>query len=193
MAEQTTGTDEKQASGWPRATRSLFVQSASLRGGPPDARLAPKAAVRDTQRTMPEESTTRDLLELMRTMAAAANERDFDTADRYYAPDAVWDSSRTGVGIFEGAAAIRRLFEEWRSTFEEWEIGFAEWHAMGNGVVFSLVRQAGRPVGVTGYLRQREPWVWVWVESVITSVTTYPETDMDEARAAAERLAAERG
>jgi len=142
---------------------------------------------------MSEESTTPDLIELMRRMAAAANEQDFDTADRYYAPDAVWDSSRTGVGIFEGAATIRRFFEEWRSTYEEWEIGFDELLDMGHGVVFSLVRQAGRPVGVTGYVRQREGWIWVWVESLITSVTAYPEADMDEARADAERLAEERG
>jgi hypothetical protein len=57
---------------------------------------------------MPDESTTPDLLELMRSLAEeAASEEDFDTADSYYAPDAVWNSSRTGVGSFEGAAAIR--------------------------------------------------------------------------------------
>ena len=35
------------------------------------------------------ESTTPDLVGLMRRLAEAANEWDFDTADSYYAPDAV--------------------------------------------------------------------------------------------------------
>jgi hypothetical protein len=42
-------------------------------------------------------------------------------------------------------------------------------------------------------VQQREGWVWVWVDGLITSHTTYPEADIDEARAAAERLAQERG
>jgi ketosteroid isomerase-like protein len=142
---------------------------------------------------MSEESTTPDLVELMRRLAEAASEQDFDTADSYYAPDAVWDSSRTGVGSFEGALTIRRFFEDWRGGYEDWEIGFDELLDIGNGVVFALVRQEGRPVGSTGYVRQREGWVWVWVEGLIARVTTYPEADMDEARAYAERLAEERG
>ena len=68
---------------------------------------------------MSQESSTPDLVELMRRLAEAASERDFDTADSYYAPDAVWDSSRTGVGSFEGATTIRRLFEDWRGGYEE--------------------------------------------------------------------------
>lgn len=142
---------------------------------------------------MSEESTTVDLVERMRRMAEAASEGDFDTADGSYALDAVWDSSRTGVGSFEGMATIRRLFEDWRGGFEEWEIGFDELRDIGNGVVFTLVRQSGRPVGSTGYVRQREAWVWVWVEGLIAKVTTYPEGDIDEARAYAERLAEARG
>jgi hypothetical protein len=58
--------------------------------------------------------------------------------------------------------------------------------------VFALVRQAGRPFASTGYVRQCEGWVWVWVDDLIVSLTFYPEADIDEARAAAERLAQER-
>ncbi len=142
---------------------------------------------------MSEESTTPDLVALMRRLAEAASEGDFDTSDGYYAPDAVWESSRTGVGSFEGAATIRSLFEDWRGGYEEWEIAFEELLDIGNGVVFSIVRQAGRPVGATGYVRLREGWVWVWVDGLIASVAAYPEADIDEARAAADRLAEERG
>ena len=64
---------------------------------------------------------------------------------------------------------------------------------LGNGVVFAVVSQKGSPVGVAGYLHQREGWVWVWVDDLIASVTFYPGAQIDEARAAAERLAKERG
>jgi ketosteroid isomerase-like protein len=142
---------------------------------------------------MSEESTTPDLVGVMQGMAKAASERDFATSDSSYAVNAVWDSSRTGVGIYEGMPAIRRLFDDWRSGFEEWEISFEELLDLGNGVVFTLVRQAGRPVGATGSVRQREAWIWMWIEGLIAHVTTYPDTDIDEARAVAERLAEERG
>jgi len=60
---------------------------------------------------------------------------------------------------------------------------------LGSGVVFSVYCQKGRPVGVTGYVQQREGRVSVWVDGLIASATVYPEADIDEARAAAERLA----
>ena len=142
---------------------------------------------------MSEESSTPDLVELMRKLAQAGSERNFDLSDSYYAPSAVWDSSRTGVGRFVGADTIRRFFADWRSGYAEWEIEFEELLDIGNGVVFSVVRQAGRPVGADGYVRQREAWVWAWLEGLIDSVTTYPDADIGEARAAAERLAEERG
>jgi hypothetical protein len=60
-------------------------------------------------------------------------------------------------------------------------------------VVLTVTRQMARPVGTTGYIQQREGWVWVWVDGLCASVTVYPEAVIDEARAAAERLAEERG
>jgi hypothetical protein len=142
---------------------------------------------------MSEESTTPDLVGLMQRLAKAASERDFGTSDSYYAPDAVWDSSRTGVGTFAGMEAITRFFEDWRGGFEEWEMSFEKLLDLGNGVVFTLVHQAGRPVGATGFVRQLEPWVWVWTDGLIERVIAYPDADVDEARATAERLAEERG
>ena len=62
---------------------------------------------------------------------------------------------------------------------------------LGNGVVFAMVRQTARPVGSTGYAQMHHANVSVWVEGVITRITHY--NDIDEARAAAERLAEERG
>jgi ketosteroid isomerase-like protein len=144
---------------------------------------------------MAEESTTPDLVELLRHLADAANAQDFDTAFSYYADDAVWDTSRTlgqGIGVFEGAVRIRRFLEDWRRGYAELEFVFEELLDVGNGLVFALVRQAGRPVGATGLVRQREGWIYIWVDGLIASVTVYPEADIDEGRAAAERLAEER-
>ncbi len=142
---------------------------------------------------MSEEPTTPDLIGVLQGMANAASEGDFATSDSFYAVDAVWDASRTGVGIFEGLPAIRRLFDDWRSGFEEWEIRLEELVDLSNGVIFTLVRQAGRPLGATGSVRQGEAWIWVWIEGLIVYVATYPDTDIDQARAAAERLAEGRG
>src|ERR1035441_10706662 len=40
---------------------------------------------------MPEESTTPDLLDVLRRAIEAANSRDLDALTSFYAPDAVWD------------------------------------------------------------------------------------------------------
>ena len=142
---------------------------------------------------MSEESTTPDLVELVRDAVAAANRRDFDAVVSFYAPDALVDTTRT-VGVApRGRAAIRDLLEEWMGAYEELEWVADEPVALGNRVVFAVVSQKASPVGVTGYVQQREGWVWFWVDDLIASLTFYLEADIDEARTAAERLAEERG
>jgi ketosteroid isomerase-like protein len=66
---------------------------------------------------MSEESTTPDLVELVNRWGEAANRRDFDAAESFYAPDAVLRGAEL-VGTFEGAAAIRGLFDEMASAYE---------------------------------------------------------------------------
>jgi ketosteroid isomerase-like protein len=142
---------------------------------------------------MSEESTTPDLRELSRRAFEAANRRDVDGLMAFYAPDALVDATRTIGGPWRGRAAIRGFVEDWMAAYEEVEWAVEEPVDLGNGVVFTIVRQAGRPVGTTGFVRQREGWISVWVDDLIASLTYYPEADIDEARAAAERLAEERG
>jgi ketosteroid isomerase-like protein len=142
---------------------------------------------------MPEESTTPDLVELTRGAFEAVSRRDLDALMHFYAPDALLDTTRT-VGVApRGRAAIRGLLEDWIGAYEELEWVHDEPLDLGSGVVFAVVRQKGRPVGTIGHVQQREGWVWVWVDGLIASHTTYPANDIDEARAAAERLAQERG
>ena len=69
------------------------------------------------------------------------------------------------------------------------EFGPEEVRDLGNGVMFAVVVQNGRPAGSAGHLRQREGWVLV-VRGLIARLTI---SEVGEARAAAERLAGERG
>jgi len=133
---------------------------------------------------MPEESTTPDLVELVHRQAEAANRRDLDRATNSFAPDGVLEGRAVG-DIYEGRAAIRSFLEDWFGAYEELEFGFEEVRDLGKGVVFAVVIQNGRLVGSAGHLRQREGWVYVWVDGLIARLTT---SDVDEARAAAERL-----
>jgi ketosteroid isomerase-like protein len=71
-----------------------------------------------------------------------------------------------------------------------------EWNAeeirdLGNAVTFAVILQRGRVVGSSGFVQLRYASVAVWRDGLIVRNTTY--TDIDEARAAAERLAEERG
>jgi uncharacterized protein (TIGR02246 family) len=138
---------------------------------------------------MSEESTTPDLVELVRRQAEAANRRDLDAVMRSFAPDAVFDGRVVG-DHYEGRAAIRSFLEDWFGTYEELEFGLEEVRDLGKGVVFAVVTQNGRLVGSAGHVRQREGWVYVWVGGLIARLTTY---ELDEGRAAADRLAEERG
>jgi hypothetical protein len=106
------------------------------------------------------------------------------------APDAVWEV--VGLGAFEGVPAIRRFLEDWLGGYTEYEVKAQEILDLGNGVVFAITRQAGRPAGSTDGAKVREVWTYafLWVDGMVTRVAAYP--DIDEGRAAAERLAESR-
>jgi ketosteroid isomerase-like protein len=140
---------------------------------------------------MPEESTTPNLVELVREAVAAGSSRDLDTLMSFYAPNAVWDLSPMGIGTFEGPTAIRSFLEDWLGSYEDFEIELQEVLDLGNGIVLVVNRLKGRPAGSTGDTQLRQAWVQVWVDTMMVLQISY--LDIDEARAAAERLAEERG
>jgi ketosteroid isomerase-like protein len=153
---------------------------------------AADAPSRDTGRAMPEEATTPDLVELSRRLFAAAQRGDFDAILRRYAPDAVWDMNPLGgLGTFEGHVAIRGFWEDWYASYEEFEIEPDEILDLGNGVIFTVVNQKARPLGSSGDVRLRYAVVGTWAEGLVVRLTNYG--DIDEARAAAERLAESQG
>jgi ketosteroid isomerase-like protein len=139
---------------------------------------------------MSQQSTTPDLVELTRRMMEAANRHDLDTVMQFYAPDAVWDLSEVGIGTYEGAAAIGGLLESWWGTWGGHLIEVEEALDLGNGVVFSSQREDSRLAGSEGHVEQRVQWVIEWTNGLIKRQTGY--RDIDEARAAAKRLAEER-
>jgi uncharacterized protein (TIGR02246 family) len=141
---------------------------------------------------MPDESTTPDLVERTRLAFEAWNRVDLDAFMNFFASDAVWEAVPLGQS-FEGAAAIRSFLADWRCTYEEYEIEPQEIRDLGNGVVLSVVSQITRLIGSTTRTPMREAWafVGVWIDGTVVRFAAY--SDIGQARAAAERLAEERG
>jgi ketosteroid isomerase-like protein len=140
---------------------------------------------------MADESTTPDLVELTRRAFESANGGDYDAMVSFYAPDAVFDISLWGLGSHAGQVRIRAFLKDWIGACEQFEMEVEEILDLGNGVVFAVARQDARPAGSDVHLRLRHAAVNVWEDRVIVQSTNY--RDIDEARAAAERLAEERG
>jgi len=137
---------------------------------------------------MSQESTTPDLVELVRKQLEALDRRDLDGVMNSVAEDSVLEGRVEN--FLEGRAAIRRFLEDWFRAWEELDFELEEVSDVGGGVVFAVVIQDGRPVGGDGRVRQREGWVYLWVGGSIARLTT---SEVDQARAAAERLAEQRG
>lgn len=136
---------------------------------------------------MSEEPAT-DLVGLVRRSIEAES---VDAAVSFYAPDAVWDASPWGMGVFEGRAAVRSFFDDWSRSYTEIEWEAEEIRDLGNGVTFAVILQKARVAGSSASAQLRYAAVAEWRDALIAHNTTY--TDIDEARAAAERLAREPG
>jgi hypothetical protein len=139
---------------------------------------------------MTEESTTPDLVELTRRQFEAVNRRDMDAVMGRFPPDGVYGTSPDGLVVYEGPAAIRAFIGEWWDAFEELTLEPEEVLDLGHGIVLLVVCQSARPANSTGHVQRREAYVLEWVDDMIRRTTVY--TDIDEGRAAAERLAEER-
>ena len=139
---------------------------------------------------MSQESTTPDLVELTRRAVEARNAGDIDAAMSFCAHDAVYDARRVGLRL-EGREAIRGFAEQWSSVYKEVKIEVQEGRDLGHGVMFTVISQRGRLPNTTAWVQEAFPVVSIWADGPVQRLTSY--TDTDEARAAAERLAQERG
>jgi ketosteroid isomerase-like protein len=139
-----------------------------------------------------EESTTPDLVALTRTFYETMDrDLDFDALAGFFAPDAVWDLSESHLGIYEGAAAIGAFLVGYWATWEDHHHEIEEIVDFGHGLLSVAVREDGCPRGSDARVQARHLQVFEWEQRKIVRITGYP--DIDEARAAAERLAKARG
>ncbi len=139
---------------------------------------------------MAEEATSPDAVELTHRAYASVNTRDLDAITALMGPASVWDASRWDLGTHTGADAIRRFADDWVGSLYEYGVRVKEMHDLGNGVVWA-VQTAHRATSRHGYIEVQSALVFVWVDGLLARATIY--TEPDEARAAAERLAQERG
>jgi hypothetical protein len=118
-----------------------------------------------------------------------ANARDFEAAVSVFAPDATFDVSSAGLGVFAGVAAIRAYLEEWVGAYEHQR--FSEWEGedLGGGVVLVVVTFEARLPGSSASVRERWAFTCRFSEGSIASVKA--DGDVARARAEAGRLAAE--
>jgi len=141
---------------------------------------------------MSEESTTPDLIELMRRGYAALSTGDLDEALRFLTHDAVVDMTRTIGIVVHGRDALRAFQEDWLAGYDDVAYAPEEFVDVGNGVAFVRVLQTARPKGTTGQVTQRELNVVITEDGRVVRMVIYPESELDEARVDAERLAKER-
>ena len=139
---------------------------------------------------MSQPPTTPDLTDRTRQVFDAASRRDSNAVLSIFAPDAVMDLSDGMLGTFRGIAAVGEFLEDWFGTWESYQVDSEEICDFGHGVVFIVYREQGS-VGSVGSVGQRRAWCLLWVEDLISFVAVYLAPE--QARAAAERLADERG
>ena len=137
------------------------------------------------------EPTAPGLVELVQRSVDAVNRRDFEQFAGFFGSDSVWDLSPMGLGVYEGSSAVLAFVEEWNGAYEEYELVLDEVLAFGNEVVFAVVVQRARLTNSSAEVRMRYASVNSYAGGVFGRITNY--LDLDEARAAAERLAEERG
>ena len=77
------------------------------------------------------------------------------------------------------------------AAFEEYRHEIVESRDLGNGVVFTVLNIVGRLAGSASRVQETWSWTATWAEGMCERVVV--RSDIDEARAAAERLAEERG
>jgi ketosteroid isomerase-like protein len=137
---------------------------------------------------MPEDPSVPGLEERTRSSFAAASNRDWDAVMAFFAQEAVWQVSE--LQAFEGQRAIRGFLEDWVGTYEDADIEVEDVLDLGGGVAFVIATLDGRLAGSTAHMRVRFGAAYRWAGELITQIAS--SGDIEQARAVAEGLAAER-
>jgi hypothetical protein len=130
---------------------------------------------------MSKEGVMPDLVQLTRQSMEASNRREFDVAVTRFA-------SSVGLGRFEGPAEIHGYLADWMGAYEQQEMRRWEGRHLGSGVVFVTTVFDARLRGSTALVHERWSFTVVWAHKTIKRVVA--SQNIDEARVAAERLAA---
>jgi hypothetical protein len=139
---------------------------------------------------MPGESATSNPIELTHRAIAFLNSRDLDAVMGLLSSTCVRDMSRSGLDVYMGAEAIRAFSDDWLGALYVFAVEVDEIEDLGNGVVY-VEQVAHRERTPGSFIELPSSVVALWDGGLLAQVTMYP--DPDEARAAAERLAEERG
>lgn len=140
---------------------------------------------------MSEDLTAPGALDGTRQLHRLLNSRDLDAVTDLFEPGSIWDASRWGLGSHEAPTSLRRFLQDWIGSFDVYELALEEVQDLGNGIVFAVFFHAADLQGGGGSLRVRSSAVLDWRAGQLVGLTSY--RDMEEARAAAELLARERG
>jgi hypothetical protein len=125
----------------------------------------------------------------VRALLDLGHRADWDSAIAYFAPDAVWVTAQ-GTEDVEGAAAIRAFWAEWYEPYTDVRIETLDVIDLGGGVVKAVIGQSARFGNAPVRVGDHTALVYEFSDELIHRVTTF--LDLDEAAAAARRLAEER-
>jgi hypothetical protein len=105
------------------------------------------------------------------------------------APDCTWHGA---LGSFNGSAEIIAFVKEYWAMWRDHQHPVEEILDLGGGMMFWIIRENGRTKSSDAYVENRDAWVTaIGSDGRFVRSTIYK--GLDEARAVAERRAAERG
>jgi ketosteroid isomerase-like protein len=122
---------------------------------------------------------SRENVEIVRRLYAAAAGRDNDAVYLLYDRGIEWDASRTERGaltgrVVHGHAALRKWLREWYGAWEDISDDLEELIDAGGQQVVSVMTQRGRGRGSGIEVHDRIAAVWTVRDGKITRATWFP-------------------
>jgi hypothetical protein len=90
-----------------------------------------------------------------------------------YRPDAIWDMSPIGLGVFEGREVIRGAFEDWLAAYQDFDQVIEELRDLG-GATFTVLAQRAQPRDSSGAVAIRFAVVGAWRNGLVDDSCSTP-------------------
>jgi len=139
---------------------------------------------------MSQENRAADPGELTRRLYETADRGDFDAMVRLFRPGAVWDLSAGESEPSRARQPFATSSKAGQKSYEDYKVAVEEIVDLGKGVTLGVPVQTGRPTGSSGEVQIRFASIQICEDGLIVWMKNYNEIDQN--RAAAERLAQER-